>query len=153
MLTSDYIVGLVDGEGSFYVNINKNQRRRAKIELKFSVKLQESDKAILEELKQFFTCGNVYFQKDTRPNHSHCYRFEVFRQNDLFEIIIPFFEKYPLKFNSKRRDFESFKQIAHLVKEHSDDVELIQSLKQSMHSGLAVYGKAVRAVGNQVTQQ
>ncbi|MFH1710937.1 MAG: LAGLIDADG family homing endonuclease [Nanoarchaeota archaeon] len=40
MLTADYILGLVDGEGSFNVRVNEQKNRRAKVELKFSLKLR-----------------------------------------------------------------------------------------------------------------
>jgi len=74
MLNSNYIIGLVDGEGSFTVYIrnpkeNKSVKRRAKAEPRFYLKLVEKDKKILYELKKFFGCGNVYFQKDKRENH------------------------------------------------------------------------------------
>ena len=75
MLSSDYVVGLVDGEGSFNVRINRQPTRRAKVELKFSLKLRHQDKKILDALQQFFGCGNVYIQNDRRENHSLCYRF------------------------------------------------------------------------------
>ena len=58
MLDNNYIVGLVDGEGSFSVRI-PNAKRRAQIELTFSLKLRHHDKHILDELKQFFGFGNV----------------------------------------------------------------------------------------------
>ncbi|MDI6916120.1 MAG: LAGLIDADG family homing endonuclease, partial [Desulfitobacteriaceae bacterium] len=74
MLNPDYIVGLVDGEGSFTVYIknpnNKEKiKRRVRAEPRFYIKLIDKDKDILYEFKKFFGCGNVYFQKDTRPNH------------------------------------------------------------------------------------
>src|SRR3989344_7948472 len=93
MLTPDYIVGLVDGEGSFYVRLNKDIRRRNKVELKFSLKLRYQDKEILIQLQQFFGCGKIYFQKDKRPNHTDCYRFEVNNKKDIIEKIIPFFDR------------------------------------------------------------
>ena len=59
MLNFDYIVGLVDGEGSFtaYVRLpelKKEVERRAKAEPRFYLKLIEKDKEILYELKKFF---------------------------------------------------------------------------------------------------
>lgn len=149
MLTPDYVIGLVDGEGSFYVRLNSDLRRRNKVELKFSLKLRYQDKEILEQLKQFFDCGNVYLQKDSRPNHTDCYRFEVNKKEDIFNKIIPFFDKNSPKIESRKRDFDLFKQIAKLSQEHNLDIEKIKSLKQQMHWGLAVYEKIVRAVGNQ----
>src|SRR3989344_6979391 len=109
-LSNDYIVGLVDGEGSFTVYIknpqdNKKNERRVRAEPRFYVKLIEKDKHILYKLKEFFRCGNVYFQKDTRPNHQNCYRYEVTKRDDLEKIIIPFFKANKLRFSSRLKDF------------------------------------------------
>lgn len=141
MLTSDYIVGLVDGEGSFtaYVRhqIQENVKRRVRIEPKFYVKLIEKDKSILDALKNFFKCGNVYFQKDNRKNHQDCYRFEVSNRQNLIDIIIPFFQRNPLRFPSKKKDFDLFcslidgiKKGLHLTQEGLEKLYLV---KQKMH--------------------
>ena len=147
MLDNNYVVGLVDGEGSFHVRINPFKNRRAKVELKFSLKLRHQDKHILDELQTFFACGKVYIQRDKRENHSLCYRFEVQNKEELFLKIIPFFEENPPRIVSRKRDFELFKEIAELTKKKPIDFEKIQSLKEQMHWGLAVYGKTVCAVG------
>ncbi|MDP2664535.1 MAG: LAGLIDADG family homing endonuclease [bacterium] len=113
MLNPDYVIGLVDGEGSFTVyvrdpNTTKKVKRRVEIEPRFYLKLIEKDKKILYELKKFFRCGNVYFQRDQRENHQNCYRYEVANRKDLANIIIPFFRKYSLKLDSKKKDFKIF---------------------------------------------
>ena len=69
MFNPDYIVGLVDGEGSFTAYIRnpdskKIVKRRVIAEPKFYVKLIEKDKKILYELQKYFGCGKVYFQKE-----------------------------------------------------------------------------------------
>lgn len=142
MLSNDYIIGLVDGEGSFTVQIrsinkNKKTQRRAIVEPKFYIKLSEKDKAILFELKSYFNCGNVYFQKDNRPNHSDCYRFEVSNRVSLNEIIIPFFMKNNLKFRSKINDFKIFCKIMELIRNNAhfseSGLNKIRSLKSKMH--------------------
>lgn len=145
MLTSEYVVGLIDGEGSFNVRVNRTLRR-AKVELRFSVKLRHQDKRVLYALKSFFGCGNVYIQRDKRKNHSLCYRFEVQNRKEIIEKIIPFFEKNTPKIRSRKRDFELFKQITKMVCDGSS-LERIEQLKNKMHWGLAVYRKTVRAVG------
>src|SRR5689334_16120072 len=99
MFTPDYIVGLVDGEGSFTAYVRNladstEKIRRVRIEPRFYIKLIERDKEILDGLKRFFQCGQVYFQKDNRKNHQQCYRYEVSNRKDLAEIIIPFFKKH-----------------------------------------------------------
>jgi hypothetical protein len=141
-LSPDYVVGLVDGEGSFTVYVRnpdaeKNIARRVVVEPKFYLKLIERDKEILLALQRFFGCGSVYFQKDTRPNHQNCYRYEVFRWKDLTTNIIPFFKRNTLKFASKRQDFEIFCLMMEMLskKEHLTDKGLRQlfKLKQRMH--------------------
>jgi len=116
MFNPNYIIGLVDGEGSFTVyvknpGLSTPRKRRARIEPKFYLKLVEKDKAVLYELKKFFHCGNVYFQKDKRKNHQNCYRYEVANRNDLKKIIIPFFRKYKPKLKSRGNDFKIFCEI------------------------------------------
>ena len=147
MLNPEYVIGLVDGEGSFYVRLNTDQRRRNKVELKFSVKLRHQDREILQELQQFFDCGKIYLQKDNRPNHTDCYRFEVNKKKEIIQKIIPFFNKNSPKIQSRKRDFELFKHIAELSEQEVPNMKLIQNLKEQMHWGLAVYGKTVCTVG------
>ena len=142
MLNPDYIVGLIDGEGSFTVYIRnpdnkKKVKRRVIVEPKFYVKLIEKDKKILYELQKFFGCGNIYFQKDTRPNHQHCYRYEVFRRDDLKKIIIPFFLEHQLKFISKRKDFKLFCELLERIENHEhfnqSGLRKLYKIKQLMH--------------------
>ncbi len=142
MLTNDYIVGMVDGEGSFTVYIrnpddSRKRERRVRAEPKFFVKLVEKDKIILDALKDFFGCGNVYFQKDVRVNHQQCYRYEVSNREDLEKKIIPFFKKYELRFPSKRKDFKIFCDLFARIKnkEHAteDGLKNLWQIKQIMH--------------------
>lgn len=141
-INANYIVGLVDGEGSFTVYVKnpdstKKVQRRTKVEPRFFLKLIEKDKKILYELKKFFGCGNVYFQKDKRANHQDCYRYEVANRKDLQEIIVPFFKSNSLRLRSKSGDFEIFCKILKMVlnKDHLKESGLrkIHNLKQKMH--------------------
>ena len=142
MLNPDYISGLVDGEGSFtaYIrnpDLKKTAKRRARAEPKFYLKLTEKDSDILYELKDFFGCGNVYFQKDSRRNHQNCYRYEVANRKDLEDIIIPFFRKHQSKLATKKRDFRIFCEIMNGIRKrkHLTKQELtsLYKLKQKMH--------------------
>jgi hypothetical protein len=141
-LSPEYIVGLVDGEGSFTIYIRDpelplSKKRRVTVEPKFYIKLIEKDKEILERLQQFFGCGSIYFQKDSRPNHQNCYRYEVYNRDDLTSIIIPFFKKHQLQFASKRNDFDLFCKMMEMIerKEHLEESGLrsLFQLKQLMH--------------------
>ena len=142
MINKDYIVGLVDGEGSFTVYIRnpdskEKVKRRVVAEPKFYLKLIEKDKKILYELQRFFVCGKVYFQKDTRPNHQNCYRFEVVRRDDLLNKIIPFFKENKLQLESKKKDFKLFCELVKRIQkgEHlkKNQLRKLYKIKQLMH--------------------
>ncbi len=141
-LSEDYIVGLVDGEGSFTAfvrNLDQSTEhvRRTRIEPRFYVKLIERDKEVLYALKDYFGCGSVYFQKDVRANHQHCYRYEVFSRVDLERVIIPFFKRHRLKLASKANDFNIFcelmKRIGRGEHLHERGLRNLCALKQKMH--------------------
>lgn len=141
-LSKDYVVALADGEGSFTAfvrNLKESTERirRTRIEPRFYIKLVETDKSILYLLKNFFGCGSVYLQKDRRPNHQNCYRYEVFNRKELEKVIIPFFQKNSLHFPSKQKDFKIFCKLMdgiargdHLTKHGLDR---LYRLKDTMH--------------------
>ncbi|MEK7624451.1 MAG: LAGLIDADG family homing endonuclease [Patescibacteria group bacterium] len=142
MLNPDYVVGLTDGEGSFTVyirnpDVSKKVKRRTKAEPRFYIKLIEKDKNILYKLKEFFGCGSVYFQKDTRLNHQNCYRYEVANRKDLEKIVIPFFLKHQLRLESKRKDFMIFRELMRRIKkgEHltKSGLRNLFKIKEKMH--------------------
>lgn len=141
MLNPHYIRGLVDGEGSFTVYIlgakSGDRKRRVRAEAKFYLKLIEKDRDILYQLRDFFGCGSVYFQKDRRPNHQHCYRYEVSSRQDLSRKIIPFFRKHQLQLKSKRNDFEHFCVLVEMMEtgDHLTEEGLVKmrGIKRRMH--------------------
>ena len=138
-VSNEYVVGLTDGEGCFYVNVGKSSRYRAgyRIQLHFHLKMQERDRDLLEKVKNTIGCGEVYFQKEQRANHCQCYRYTVSAERDIQEIVIPFFTKYPLQSVSKSASFKIFCQIASLIKENKhltiEGVEKILVLKSRMN--------------------
>jgi len=139
MVSKEYIVGLSDGEGCFYDNVGRSSLYRTgfKIQLCFYIKMQEKDKSLLDKVKNTLNCGAVYFQKEQRADHAQCYRYTVNSQEDIFNVIIPFFSKYPLQSVLKRLNFGIFCQIANLVKAKAhltkDGVAKIKFLKARMN--------------------
>ena len=116
MVSNDYIVGLTDGEGCFYVGIRypKGAHKTVRVEPHFYIKLRGDDLSVLEEVKQTFGCGAIYYQNEKRENHSGCYRFEINTLRDIKQVLIPFFDKYQLH-SKKQKEFELFKAIFKLV--------------------------------------
>ena len=117
-VSPDYVVGLTDGEGCFYVLVKPpyNQKGGAIVQLSFLIKVKEEDKIILDKAREVLNCGSVYFQKEKRLNHAQCYRYTVNSHRDILEKIIPFFNRYPLQSISKQRNFSIFCEIAKFVR-------------------------------------
>lgn len=138
-VAKEYVVGLTDGEGCFYVNIWKSPAYRAGhgIQMHFHLKMQEKDRELLEKVKNTLQCGAVYFQKEKRSNHCQCYRYTVNSQKDILNKVIPFFKQYPLQSASKKVNFNIFCKIALLLqaKTHltSEGVKTIRTLKSQMN--------------------
>src|SRR3990170_5246114 len=91
LLTPDYIVGLTEGEGCFLVCLRKDNR----IELRFFIAQAIGNKPLLEEVREFFGIGSVY-QKSNVKGKLPAYVFEVARRDEIYNIVIPFFQKYKL---------------------------------------------------------
>jgi hypothetical protein len=139
IVTNEYIVGLTDGEGCFYVNIGKYSTYKSgfRIQMHFYIKMQEKDYSLLEKIKNTLNCGEVYFQREKRTNHCQCYRYTVSSQEDILNKIIPFFLKNPLQSVTKRKSFEAFCKIGNLIKKgkhlNKKGITRIRLLKMQMN--------------------
>ena len=139
IVSADYIVGLTDGEGCFYVLVKPpyNQKGGGLVQLSFFIKLREDDRELLEKVKNTFGCGSVYFQHETRRNHTQCYRYTVNSHRDIIGTVIPFFQHHLLQSVTKRRTFDIFCRIAELVQEgkHHDreGIMKIKFLKEQLN--------------------
>ena len=139
IVAREYVVGLTDGEGCFYVNIGKYPAYKSgfRVQMHFHLKMQEKDFSLLGKIKNTLECGEVYFQKEKRANHCQCYRYTVSSQEDILNKIIPFFVKNSLQSVTKQKSFKAFCQIANLVKkgEHLNKkgIKKIQLLKLQMN--------------------
>lgn len=157
MLSADYIVGLTDGEGCFYVNVGRDKRypnARSQVETHFYIKLREEELPLLREVQKSLGCGYIYLQKETRPNHSQCYRFEINSQRDIHSILLPFFSQHQLR-SRKKEDFKIFQKIALMVKEKrhltEDGLQKILRLKSAMNNG-ARRMREIRSSGGNAKQ-
>lgn len=133
-LEAQWIVGFVDGEGCFYIGINKHSDMTCGFQVlpEFTVVQHERDIQILYALKKFFGCGVV------RSNHGNRMAYRVRDINHLGKIIIPFFEKHSLK-TKKNLDYMKFRKVVMLIdrKEHltKQGIEKIQDIASKMNRG------------------
>ncbi|WML45408.1 LAGLIDADG family homing endonuclease [Neobacillus sp. PS3-40] len=101
------ITGFTMGEGCFCIKITKSKTHRTGYQIvqSFKISLKREDKKILQFIKKRLRCGKVRIYKN-------CSVFEVVKMQDILEIIIPFFNQFPLK-NVKHKDFLYFKIICY----------------------------------------
>lgn len=103
-ISPEFISGLTDGVGSFFVSFRKNKR----ITVNYTIIQDSNSKSVLTEVKDYFNCGKVYDLK------SRAARFQVENLADITNIIIPHFMKYPLKTN-KNEHLKIFCKVSELL--------------------------------------
>ena len=119
MLTPDYIVGLTDGEGCFLVQI----RTDCRIVLRYFITQRFDNKKLLDKVFDFFKIGYVYRKFQGNDKKKMTFVYEVTKQDDIQNVIIPFFNNYPLQ-GVKQQSFERFARIAEMVKNRQDTRKL-----------------------------
>jgi hypothetical protein len=133
-LEAQWVVGFVDGEGCFFVGINRHPEMASGFQVlpEFTVVQHQRDIQLLHALKEFFGCGVV------RTNHAERMAYRVRSLDHLSQKIIPFFEQHPLK-SKKRVDFLKFRTVLQLMTmgQHltKDGVERIREIASSMNTG------------------
>ena len=111
-----WIVGFVDGEGSFLVSLFRNKTTALGWQVfpEFIVTQGARSLKVLEMIRTFFGCGRVFVNRRSDNHHEHLYRYCVRSVRDLRERVVPFFERHLLK-TAKRLDFEKFVQVLRLM--------------------------------------
>ena len=133
-LQAEWITGFVDGEGCFHVGINPHQEMTAGFQVlpEFTVVQHKRDVQILYALKDHFDCGVV------RSNHGDRMAYRVRGKQHLLQIIVPFFEKYPLK-TKKNVDFKKFRKILLMMEKGvhltGEGIEEIRAITEKMNRG------------------
>lgn len=109
-----WLTGFIDGEGCFYINIQKysfktNNLRTDKAWLTFQITQHSRDTLFMESIIKYLNCGRIRNRKFT-PTVD----FLVNNYVDIKTKIISFLEKYPLQ-SVKRIDFADFCKAAEII--------------------------------------
>ena len=112
-LTPNWVTGFTDGEGTFYIGINRNSTMSIGYQVlpEFRIVQHQRDIKLLYELKKFFQAGVV------RVNHDDRYELRIRSLKHINQIVIPHFDKYPL-ITQKKFDFIKFKKIISLMNQN-----------------------------------
>lgn len=136
---ANWIVGLVDGEGCFTVQLNNFPAMKLGFEARptFIVNLDSKDRPILELIRDFFEFGvvNTYERGGNYKGIGKACFYKVTNLKDCLEIM-KFFKKYPLR-SKKGKDFEMWCQCLFMMndKEHlnKDGLLKIAKIRENMN--------------------
>ena len=133
MLNPNYILGFVDGEGSFHIAIYKDKSMKYGIKIipEFHISQHKDNRDLLENFIKYFACGYIKYNHPNSEKDQTCV-FVVRNRKDLFNKIIPFFQKHKLR-TDKYKSFEIFAKIVSLMMEnkHRDKAILKKILKMA----------------------
>ena len=103
-----YLVGFIDGEGSFNVSLRKKDYGAGwQISPVFNV--SQRDETILSLMKRHLVCGSIRMRKDG------VHYYEVTNLSSLRDKVIPFLNKFQLLSSSKKKNFRILKEIVEIM--------------------------------------
>jgi len=135
--TGNYLAGFADGEGCFYVGVHPTTNVTLGLQVipEFHVSQNGERISVLQLFVEALGCGTI--KRNAGANsHDKTYVFVVKRHNDLYEKVIPFFERFPLR-SEKQHEFLKFAQVVKMmhIKEHltTDGLKRISEIAFSMN--------------------
>ncbi|MFH1225124.1 MAG: LAGLIDADG family homing endonuclease [Candidatus Diapherotrites archaeon] len=138
MISDEYIMGFVEGEGCFSITLQRyfdrkpratgrrnNRKHKAfpiRLAPSFRITIREKDRRVLDEIKEKFGFGSIYLQRRQGENCQDTCQYVVETFGDLF-VLVDFFSMQTF-YTQKGEDFrkwaqalEIFKSGGHLTKE------------------------------------
>lgn len=121
-LDPNYITGLTQSDGSFFVSISKGAKYKWGLRIRPSFTITQKHlitKSVLESVRHYFNCGRVHYNAKR-----DCWEYVADSRPDLLNIIFKHFEKYPLH-GSKQRACHAVKLITEMLEreDHHDKSE------------------------------
>lgn len=109
-----WLAGFTAGEGCFYAGI-AHTRGYKYLRLSYSISLRTDDRPGLEYIQETLGIGKLYNVKQSGGNPHGLASYTVHRIADLYHVIVPLFEKYPiLPCFKKARDFQIWKELVEI---------------------------------------
>lgn len=130
---SYWLAGFASGEASFFISISKSPSSKAgaRVQLKFLITQHTRDAELIGSLVNYLGCGYNYLNANVN-------NYVVSSISDQVNLIIPFFNKYPIM-GIKSLDFEGFCLASEILKkgEHlnPEGMERIIKIKGLMNRG------------------
>mgnify|MGYP001592156966 CR=1 FL=1 len=105
-----FLAGFVEGEGSFNVSLRRKADYKVSWQVVMSFNVSQKDPTILRILKRKLNCGIIKVRKK-----DFLYSYDVTNPQDIILKVIPYFRKFPLLSESKRKNFAIFRKIANIM--------------------------------------
>ncbi len=131
----NWLAGFVDGDGCFFINIMNSASHSLGflVNLVFKITQHSRDEQLMRSLVDYLDCGKVF----VRSNNT-AVDFKITKFLDLYDKVIPFFQKYPLH-GVKNKDFVDLCKVAELMKNKAhlteEGLDQIRKIKAGMNKG------------------
>ncbi len=129
-----FLAGFVEGEGSFNISLRRKADYKVSWQVVMSFNVSQKDPTLLHLLQQELGCGIIKVRKI-----DNLYSLDITSPQDVIQQVIPYFQKYPVQSDSKKRNFSIFCEVAHLMDkgQHRNPIGLrkILELRETINEG------------------
>ena len=129
-----FLGGFVEGEGSFNVSLRRKLDYKTNWQVVMSFNVSQKDPTILNLLMDELGCGIIKIRK---KDNLHSY--DVTKPKDIIQKVIPYFKKYPVFSDSKKRNFAIFCEIASIMEKGNHKIpsglRRILELREKLNEG------------------
>jgi hypothetical protein len=124
LISADWVVGFVDGEGCFSIGFARQPDRanrkgyKTGFQVNHDFVVPQGQKSIdaLRALQRFFGVGRLYPNRRRDNHREDVVAYTVHRREDLLRVIVPFFHEHELV-TAKKSDFEKFARCMEIISE------------------------------------
>ncbi|KKU82604.1 MAG: LAGLIDADG homing endonuclease [Parcubacteria group bacterium GW2011_GWA2_47_8] len=128
-----YLAGFADGEGSFTASLRKKRDYKNEWQISLAFNVAQRDVSTLKLFKQHLKCGRLQCRSDG------VHYFVVGDYPSLQNHVVPFFDRYQILSENKRKNFLIFKKITSLVyqKKHltHNGMKTVLELREELNKG------------------
>lgn len=135
VIDSNWLAGFAEGESNFAIRVSSSVSHilGKSVSLRFTITQHKRDISLLNSIEKSLGCGQVK-ERSAHP----CADYIVTNFREINEVIIPFFEKFPLTGN-KKLDYLDFCKAAELIKNKvhltKEGLDEIIRIKDGMNKG------------------
>ena len=148
-LNPHYVVGFIDGEGSFSISIGKHKtlKRGYEVRPEFEVELRKDDQEILERILITVGAGRIYDLSYERYGWYPHAKYKITSIWDMKDYLFPFLDAYPPQ-AKKGKSYRLFREIVLMLckKKHLSDEGFEKIVR--LRSELRMLGKKAKTFGS-----